>query len=122
LQFINAYLGGTLYQDLPAQLGQEIAHSQAPPHDRPTHRVTVREDSPLFPQKEILVNSFHHQGVKTLSPKLTMLASADDGLVETAYMPDRRFVLAVQWHPEFMPDDAVSKRLFRAFVNGNARL
>ena len=59
----------------------------------------------------------HHQGVKDLSPVLCAAATAEDGLVEAAWMPGKHFILGVQWHPEFThKDDPVSKRLFEAFV------
>ena len=45
------------------------------------------------------------------------MAVAPDGFIEAAYMPDRRFVWAVQWHPEFsFRVDENSRKLFRAFV------
>jgi len=41
---------------------------------------------------------------------------ADDGLVEAVYMPDRSYVWAVQWHPEFYPKDEISRKIFLSFV------
>lgn len=53
-----------------------------------------------------------------LSDKLTAVAVAEDGLVESAVMPNRSFVLAVQWHPEYSYKvDDYSQKLFAAFVN-----
>ena len=57
LQFINAALGGTLYQDLPTERPSEILHHQAPPYDRPAHMVKILEGSPLYQLlgKEVLL-------------------------------------------------------------------
>ena len=45
--------------------------------------------------------SHHHQGVDRLGEGLQISGcSAMDGLPEAIEMPDRRFVLGVQWHPE----------------------
>jgi len=44
------------------------------------------------------------------------MAVADDGLVEAVYMPDRFYVWAVQWHPEFSLKDETSKKIFSSFV------
>ena len=46
LQFMNAALGGSLWQDLPSQHPSGISHHGAPPYDRPVHAVTVLPDTP----------------------------------------------------------------------------
>ena len=48
IQFINAALGGTLYQDLPTQLSSQTDHHQTPPYDVPVHLVEIKKDSPLY--------------------------------------------------------------------------
>ncbi len=63
------------------------------------------------------VNSYHHQAVKELAPAWSAMAVASDGVIEAAYMPGKRFVWAVQWHPEFsFRVDGNSRKLFHAFV------
>ena len=43
-----------------------------------------------------------------------------DGVVEAVYLPEKRFVWAVQWHPEFSyKTDANSRRLFAALVENS---
>lgn len=122
LQLFNALLGGTLYQDIPSQLesDQKIVHTMKPPYDAPVHKVRIEKISPLYKileHDEIAVNSYHHQGIKQLADSLLPAAKAGDGLVEAVWMPDRRFVLAVQWHPEFMyRTDENSLKLFSEFV------
>ena len=45
------------------------------------------------------------------------MAVAEDGLVEAVYDPDRPFLWAVQWHPEFFdPAKGPGTVIFRAFV------
>jgi putative glutamine amidotransferase len=121
IQLFNTLLGGTLYQDLPAQLPESpLTHQQEPPYDKPVHRVHIEPGSPLH---EILgldslaVNSCHHQGIAELSPRLIPMAWAEDGLVEAVYMKDKPFVRAVQWHPEKALADENSGKLFDAFVD-----
>ena len=120
IQFINAALGGTLYQDLPGQHPSEIEHHQHPPYDVPVHTVTPIPSAPLaalLGDGPFAVNSYHHQAVKTLAPAWSAMAVAPDGVIEAAYMQDRRFVWAVQWHPEFsFLVDENSRKLFYAFV------
>lgn len=120
IQFINAVLGGTLYQDLPTQHSSKVEHHQKPPYDEPIHKVTIAAGSPLhkcLETDELSVNSCHHQAIKTVSPELMVMATSPDGIVEAVYRPDSRFLWAVQWHPEFSyRTDANSMRIFKAFV------
>lgn len=121
-QFMNVMLGGSLYQDIESQTKPNIklAHSQEKPHDTAAHSVKICRDTPLYDlikADEIEVNSIHHQAVKVLSDRLLPMAIAPDGIIEAAYMPDEKFVLGVQWHPEFMyENDEAAARLFERFV------
>lgn len=120
IQFINAALGGTLYQDLPTQHPSPIEHHQHPPYDIPVHNVNIMADSPLYKclgTDCLAVNSYHHQAVKEISPQLKAMAVSPDGLVEALWRPDHRFLWAVQWHPEFSyRTDRNSRKIFSAFV------
>ena len=121
IQFINAALGGTLYQDLPAQHPSEVNHHQSPPYDVPVHDVSIMESSPLYVclgTEHLSVNSYHHQAVNKIAPGLVSMAVSSDALVEALYKPDQRFLWAVQWHPEFSwQTDHNSRKIFGAFVS-----
>lgn len=120
IQFMNAALGGTLYQDLPSQKPSEVEHHQTPPYDRSVHQVMIVENTPLhglLKKKVLDVNSYHHQAVKELAESLQAMAYSTDGLVEAVYMPGKKFIQAVQWHPEFsykVSED--SRKIFQEFV------
>lgn len=120
IQFLNAVLGGTLYQDLPTEHPSQTQHHMTPPYDRAMHTVTIQPGTPLVEllgTEHIGVNSYHHQAVKTLAPCLTEMAWSEDGLIEAVCLPEKRFVWAVQWHPEFsfrVNED--SRKIFGAFV------
>lgn len=120
IQFINAAMGGSLYQDLPSQRPSSVEHHQTPPYDVPVHNVTVIKDTPLYDRlgsETLSVNSYHHQAVKELAPGLEVMAESEDGLIEAVYRPGSKFIWAVQWHPEFShKTDEYSKKIFRAFV------
>jgi len=120
IQFINVMLGGTLYQDIPAQMKSNQQHHQQPPYDIPVHKVNIFKQTPLFDilgTEKLCVNSYHHQGIKDLSSRLKAMAAAQDNLIEAVYMPDKNFVWGVQWHPEFsFKSDENSRKIFKAFV------
>ena len=66
----------------------------------------------------LLVNSYHHQAVKELAPGLKPMAVSPDTLTEAFYMPGRKFLWAVRWHPEFsFRNDENSQRIFSAFID-----
>ena len=118
LQFLNVFLGGTLWQDLPSQHPSEIVHRQGKPYGVPTHQVKLDGDLRLLLNKDNLeVNTLHHQAVKQLGSGLTPMAVAPDGLIEAFQMQGKRFVWAVQWHPEYMfKTDKDSLAIFSCFV------
>lgn len=71
IQFLNAVLGGTLYQDLPTEHPSQTQHHMTPPYDRAVHTVTIQPGTPLaelLGTEHIGVNSYHHQAVKTWHP------------------------------------------------------
>ena len=120
IQFINAALGGTLWQDIPSQFSDTIPHCQKPPYDVPIHEVNIERTLPLYDLLKtdiIPVNSYHHQGVRALSPELLPMAEAPDGLIEAVYAPNKKFIWAVQLHPEFSYlKEENSCLIFREFV------
>ena len=121
VQFMNACYGGTLYQDLETEHNSGIDHHMKPPYDRTAHQVMIQKDTPLYDileKEQMGVNSYHHQAVKTLSPDFQKTAVSEDGLIEGIYMPSRKFIMGVQWHPEFSYEvDENSRKIIHAFVN-----
>lgn len=119
IQVLNTVLGGTLYQDIPSQYETELAHQMTePPYNRSAHPFRVVEGTPLA---EILlpegVNSRHHQAILDLAPGLEIMAYASDGIIEAVRMPEKKFVWAVQWHPEaYWEEEGMNLELFRRLV------
>ena len=66
---------------------------------------------------QIMVNSLHWQGVRTLAPPLDVEATAPDGVVEAfSVRGAKRFAVGVQWHPEWkVMNNEFSRALFAAF-------
>jgi putative glutamine amidotransferase len=103
LQLLNVALGGTLFQDLPAQRPGPLVHEQEAPVGHRWHGATVEPDSGLqaiFGTGELFINSFHHQGIDRLAPGLRATVWAEDGLVEGVEGTDHAWMYGVQWHPE----------------------
>lgn len=113
--------GGRLVQhvdELPRPV--QIQHYR-PDHGDAFHPVRVESGSRLADivgRLEFEVNSRHHQVVdrEHLPPRLRAVAFAPDGVVEAAEAAGRRFLVAVQWHPEDLTDRPEHLRLFEALV------
>ncbi|KAK9276015.1 hypothetical protein L1049_005546 [Liquidambar formosana] len=122
-QVLNVACGGTLFQDVEKEIskkcprGQKVVHINYENYDGHRHLVKIVENTPLHQwfnhsledkKMEILVNSYHHQGVDRLAQRFVPMAFAPDGLVEgfydpNAYNPEEgKFIMGLQFHPERM--------------------
>jgi putative glutamine amidotransferase len=113
--------GGSLFQDLPSQLPDVLKHDQGEPYTRPSHRITIEVDSLLSQLAGGItarVNSSHHQAIKEPGENLRITATTRDGVIECVEdTRAERFVLGVQWHPEYGWDkDELSQAIFKRFV------
>jgi gamma-glutamyl-gamma-aminobutyrate hydrolase PuuD len=118
MQLLNVHQGGSLIQHLPTA-GRHVRRTS----DRslPAHSVVIQPDTLLarIARTETWqVNSRHHQAVARLAGGFRVCASdPEDGTVEAIELPARRFVLAVQWHPENQAlSDPAQRRLFQSFA------
>lgn len=115
MQFLNVFHGGTLYQHHSHQATHRVRTAD---RSLPAHDVLVRSGSRLadiLGDGRCAVNSRHHQSAERVSYLLAISARAPDGTVEALERKDKPFVVAVQWHPEDMLNDARQRRLFEAF-------
>ena len=120
MQALNVAFGGSLYQDIDSQRPQPLRHRQSLPATELTHAVKIAPKSLLHrivKAKTLRVNSSHHQSVKVVAPALTATAVAPDGVIEAIESSSQRFLLGIQWHPEFLFDRYERhRRLFEAFL------
>jgi len=128
MQILNVALGGTLYQDVPSQLGADVLnHWQTTPKCQVTHEVEVLDDSYLAKitnRQTVEVNSYHHQGIKGLADVLTVAARCPDGVIEALESRDFSdcWMMGVQWHPEGMREtESGHRNLFEAHVRAAER-
>ncbi len=120
-QVLNVALGGTLLQDIPSELEGAGEHDAPGGRRRRSHVVELLPHTRLraiLGRETVAVNSFHHQAVDRLGEGLAVAGRCpEDGVVEALEAGDRRFVVAVQWHPESFCGEPVSfQALFAAHV------
>ena len=120
-QMLNVFLGGTLYQDLPTQHTGTFNHAMKPPYETTCHKVRLLQGEPLHELlgvEEIPVNSIHHQAIRQIAPTLVPMAYSLDDILEAVWMPGKRFVWGVQWHPEWIWDlDERQRNIAQTFVD-----
>jgi putative glutamine amidotransferase len=120
-QLINVALGGTLCQDIGADLpGSARRHFRALRLRGTAHSVTIAGGSLLercIGADRLDVNSIHHQAIATLPDRLAPIAFGEDGIIEGLESRDYPFLLGVQWHPELLAGSRPAQQaIFDAFV------
>lgn len=123
IQELNVALGGTLHQrvhDLPGRLNHRYRKESPDGAYGPAHLVSLAPGgllAGLAGSLETMVNSLHSQGIDRAAPGLRVEAVAPDGQIEGVSLPDARFVVGVQWHPEYKAmEHPFSAALFSAFA------
>ena len=121
LQLINVAMGGTLYQDLPSQYSQQINHRQESGMTL-AHEVVVvpnTQTSHILNMDTILVNSLHHQAIKSLAPGLKITGKSVDWVIEMIEAYPTRQIMAVQFHPEYFTaeGDTLMGQFFKFLIN-----
>jgi len=126
IQSLNVFLGGSLIQDIPTELGTKVCHSpeedELPDGSETPDAMHAASLDPgrvftLSGAAQPEVNSWHHQSVLEPGRGLRVTARAPDGVVEAVEWTDKsNWVVGVQWHPERMAADALAQSLFRELV------
>ncbi|HEX5192628.1 MAG TPA: gamma-glutamyl-gamma-aminobutyrate hydrolase family protein [Solirubrobacteraceae bacterium] len=118
IQVLNVAFGGTLLQHLPEHVGHGEHRRVAGSFDDADHDVQLTEGSLAARAAGELrhaTKSHHHQGICELGAGLVATGTSTlDDLVEAIELPDHRFVLGVQWHPEADERSRVIGALVRA--------
>jgi putative glutamine amidotransferase len=125
IQELNVALGGTLHQrifEMPERFNHRRRRRYDIPDDErygPAHPVALIPGglfARLADADEIMVNSLHGQGIDCPAPNLVVEAVAPDGQIEAVSLPGARFVVGVQWHPEYKAlQNPFSRALFSEF-------
>ena len=127
MQALNVARGGTLIQDIQAQISDSIKHEQGSPLGQESHSVELLNDclfSKIIAGKlRWKVNSHHHQAVAKLGRNLEAVAWATDGIVEGIQDPRPGvYVVGTQWHPELSwQTDDMSRGIFESFISACGR-
>jgi putative glutamine amidotransferase len=117
MQLMTLHAGGTINQHLPDTLPSAASHQK-----RNLHLVQIAHATAAFEPKDAgdPIVSSHHQGM-TSPGRLTVAATAADGVIEAVHDPSRRFYVGVQWHPERGGDGPLSQGVLNRLVDACRR-
>ena len=118
LQIFNVAHGGTLIQHL-ATADHHVRRTKD--KGEPAHRAEIEPQTHLaqvLGQQTVAVNSRHHQAAAVVGEHLRVAArDPQDKVIEALERPDKRFAIAVQWHPENQVDSGEDQlKLFQALA------
>lgn len=109
IQVLNVACGGTLIQDIGAEVPNSLQHDIDCVDTVLAHTIDITPGSKfaaVMGGTTILTNSYHHQAIAEPGKGLTVVAKARDGIIEAVESSDGRPVLGVQFHPEEQSDSA----------------
>ncbi len=108
IQTLAMALGGHVEQDNSHRA--TVKHSQDADREEPTHTVMLASDSTIhtiYNKEKIAVNSFHHQVVDEPGKHFRATAFSTDGMIEAIESTERKPIMGVQWHPEWLEEDGL---------------
>jgi len=122
-QILNVAFGGSLIVDIPSRFHSLVYH-RCDDWQNCFHDVNVIKNSLLSEISGVeseRVTTNHHQAVKRLADSFRVMATSNDGLVESIGWKEpvgKPYLMAVQWHPERMDStNMLSRPLAEKFLN-----
>ncbi|MFC1706369.1 gamma-glutamyl-gamma-aminobutyrate hydrolase family protein [Planctomycetota bacterium] len=120
MQTVNVVQGGSILQDISTARPSALIHKAKESEPPIEHDVTVERRSRLFGilggSLRLRTNSMHHQACDRLGEGLSVVARAQDGLIEAFEGGCGWFCLCVQWHPEKLVDRVEHLAIFEGLV------
>lgn len=98
IQIMNVAMGGSLYQDIPTEVGEHLTCKIPKKSDDPWHKIKIQPDNRLnkITRESITeVPSSHHQAVKVIAKGFVVTARSEDGIIEAMELPSKRFAIGV---------------------------
>lgn len=115
-QLINIYLGGELNQHIH-DLDLPYPHKKTPLPNKTIHIEPRSTLASIMKCTHALVNSIHHQAITKPGAGLRIVAKDKNGIIQAVEHTDYPFLLGVQWHPEYMPQNSIQRAIFSALLH-----
>lgn len=108
MQVMAAARGATMWRDIKNDLECSVDHLNEKPAEETAHQISITPGTRLHAiagSSQIAVNTAHNEALRDIPDGIVISARAPDDIVEAIELPDRRFAIGVQWHPEFFLED-----------------
>ena len=115
-QLINVYLNGELNQNIH-ELDLKHPHKKTPLPNKTIHIQPHTLLASILKTTHCLVNSIHDQAIEKPGSGLQVVAKDKNNVIQAVEHTDHTFLLGVQWHPEYMPQDSAQRAIFSALVH-----
>lgn len=119
-QILNVTLGGSLHQNIEHYYSEDTGNVRSV---LPRKTIETEPDSRLaaiLGAGKCRVNALHEQSIKHLGDDVFVCAREPSGVVQAIEKRNEKFVIGVQWHPEYMPQHQRQLELFRQLVSSAA--
>ena len=116
MQLINVYFKGKLHTNIrdfyttTPQIRSVL----------PKKNIDIEEHSNLFNvlgTSRVKVNALHDQAISIIGQGLKSVAKEKSGIIQAIESKKSESIIGVQWHPEFLPQYATHRKLFRWLVD-----
>lgn len=118
-QLINVYFEGTLHEDINTFYYEEPNRYSI----FPVKKINIKAESTLaeiLGVHELKVNALHHQAVKEAGKDIEIVAREPNYVVQGIESENAKFIVGVQWHPEFLIQKKRQRKIFKALVTAAA--
>ena len=115
-QLINVHAGGTLHDDI-TDLRRVTSNRGSIFAVKTAHIESSSVLAESLGATAVRVNSLHHQAVDRLGDRLAISARDEDAIVQGIESTESRFLVGVQWHPEYLSYRERHQALFRRLVS-----
>lgn len=115
-QLINVYLGGELNQNIH-DLDLAYPHKKTPLPNKTIHIEPRSLLASIMKSTRSLVNSIHDQAITRPGEGLRIVAKDKNRITQAIEHTDHPFLLGVQWHPEYMPQNSMQRAIFSALLH-----
>jgi len=120
MQILGGILGCKLTPNVNKYLNSSIDHLNEKPAEEYGHAVEVEPNTLLHKIvqcNKFDVNTAHQEAIVEAPDNVVINCKAPDGCIEGIELPNHKFALGVQWHPEFFTTQGEkSFEIIQAFV------
>ncbi|MCH8552103.1 MAG: type 1 glutamine amidotransferase [Natronospirillum sp.] len=120
-QLLNVALGGTLFQDIRPRRPRRANRRSL----LPVRTIRAAAGSRLAKELGVTrcrVNNLHSQAIDRVASTFNAVAWDRDDIIQgVEYGGEDRFIMGVQWHPEFLLYQPRQRALFRALITASRR-